>query len=136
LDDSDYDFTQTAYKSWQRWKDRHDEDCRKSPAKPASFHERYVLRNVRLLQPAFKPITNAELELRCDLLAMRLFNLDPTTPDYLYRQVAIFVWKIEGGKSGDELAALFGIDRSNITRAVGKVMHQAKHDKLFREIFE
>lgn len=136
LDDSDYDFSQTAYKAWQRWKDRHDEDCRKTPAKRATFSEKYVLRKSHLSQPAFRPLTDAELELRCDLIALRIFEQQPTAPDYIFRQVQLFIWKVEGGRSAEELAAKFGLHRANVYRAVGKVMHQARHDQNFRGVFE
>lgn len=132
IDDTDYDFSQTAYKAWQRWKERYEETVAKTLAKRATFAEKYVLRNSQDSQAP----TNAELELRCDQVAMRLFELRPDAPDYLFRQVQLFIWRTEGGRSADELAELFQIHRANVYRAVGKVKDFARHEEGFRSIFE
>lgn len=136
LHDDDYDFTQTAYKAWQRWKDRYDEEHKKSPAKLATFSEMYVLRKSQVSQVPEELPTDAELELRCDTVALRLFEVYPTAPDYLYRQVQIFIWKIEGNRNAGALAALFNLHRANIYKAVSKIYAYAKEYPEFRSIFE
>jgi len=136
LDDSDYDFTQTAYKAWQRWKDRHDEDCRKSPRKSRTFEERHVLRKSGVSGPAYKPVTDAELDLQIDLICMRLFRIMPNAPDYLFRQIAVFVYRSEGGRAAADVMAKFNMGKSAVYNAQKQILNLAQTDDRVKSIFE
>jgi len=136
IDEDDYDFSQTAYKSWQRWSLKQDETKKKNSAERAGFYEKYVLSKMHILRNSFDPPTVAELELRCNQVAMKLFNWNHESPDELYRQVQIFIWRSEGARTTIELAKIFKCADTTITRSVNRVMHYAKYDEEFRKIFE